>query len=104
MPLPEPDQPESDLPKSDLADTSTPGTPAADTSAPGTSVSGTSATSGETPASIYAPEEVRPPVPEANSFGGGIDAADLPPTLPDDADGPGSAHDADGWRAIETRP
>ena len=36
---------------------------------------------------------VAPPVPEANSYGGGIDAADLPPTLPDDAAGPGSAHD-----------
>ena len=53
---------------------------------------------------IYSAEEVKPPVPEANSYGGGIDSADLPPTIPDDADGPGSAHEADGWRAIETRP
>lgn len=62
------------------------------------------AATGQSPEPIYAPEEIRPPVSEANSYGGGIDSADLPPTIPDDADGPGSAHDAEGWRAIETRP
>ena len=56
------------------------------------------------PQPVYAPEEVKPPVPEANSYGGGIDAADLPPTIADDAGGPGTAHDDEGWRAIETRP
>lgn len=58
----------------------------------------------DAPQTVYSADEVKPPVPEANSFGGGIDAADLPPTLPDDDAGPGSAHDAEGWRAIATRP
>ena len=56
------------------------------------------------PEPVYAPAEIEPPAEEANSFGGGVDAADLPALDGAEGTGPGTAHDDEGWRAIETRP